>query len=71
MPKEILHKCNASRELEDGSSKLILYTGYNDQRGDSINICVQIVLDAARRPKFPGRHCCPKGVHRYSLPAGM
>jgi hypothetical protein len=54
----------------DGSYTVIVYTGYDDQQRNPINICVQLVLDAARHPKFPGRSCYPKGVLRYNLLAG-
>ena len=54
----------------DGSFTVIVYTGYDDQYEDPVNICVQLVLDAAHRPKFPGRSCYPKRLYRYSLPAG-
>ena len=49
--------------------RVIVYTGYDDQQRNSINICVQLVLDAARHPNFPGKSY-PEGVYRYSLPAG-
>ena len=52
----------------DGGSTVIVYTGFNDDGGEPINICVQIVLDV--HSNFPGRSCYPKGVLRYRLPAG-
>ena len=55
---------------EDGSFTVIVYTGYDDQQQNPINICVQLVIDADSRPNFPGRSCYPKGVRRYALPAG-
>jgi hypothetical protein len=65
--------CTAAMEAvdcEDGIFRVIVYTGYDDDDQNPINICVILILDDAGYHNFPGRTCYPKGVDRYDLDAG-
>jgi len=48
----------------DGARSVSVYTGYNDNGGNPINMCVRIVLDYYNDPGIPGRSCYPCALHR-------